>query len=304
MDDWSTNMRGFITIIALLLPALGPACSMQGGEQSLLEQGRGQAQAAAMETGSMAPHAASLTAEGMPRFSKFDLPVAAMPYSKGQWVWAAVPLDYGFNRWTIVQGLFIEAAEGHGLVSALSAALTPSAFIHPLEPAGDLKPGHPVLVHKGLEAVFGRVVEVTDEGISVSFHAGKGAGRGTFQPDRVMSLLGEKPVMGAPVVFRAGQGRAIGRLVLATETKACVLSPAGELLELPAGEVEFIPLSRIYAAGAQVMVQRPVEAGILEPAVVTEVMPGGAVFKAKTQDHEIHIVSYACIGPASLQTSP
>lgn len=296
-------MSGKYEIVMLLLLALALACSMQGGDESLLDKGRGQAEAASMETGSV-PRAASLTAEGMPRFSGYDLPVVDMPYSKGEWVWAVVPLDYGFKTWTLVQALFHEAADGHALVSSLSASLTPSAFIRSLAPAVDAKPGQPVLVHKGLEAAFGRVTEVTEEGIGVSFCTGKGAGQGTFPPDRVLSLLGESPVMGAPVSFRTGEGRVIGRFVFSTEAKTLVLSPDGALIELPQGEVEFINLSRAYQAGAQVMVQKPGDAGALEPAVVTEVMPGGAALHVRTGDGEIHTLSCGCIGPASLQTAP
>lgn len=291
-------------IVMLLILTLALACSMQGGDESLLEQGRGQAEAASMETGSLVPRAASLTAEGMPRFSGYDLPVVDMPFSKEEWVWAVVPLDYGFKKWTLGQALFLEAAEGHALVSSLSASLTPSAFVRPLAPAEDLKPGQPVLVHKGLEAAFGRVTEVTEEGTVVTFCTGKGVGQGTFPPDRVLSLLGESPVMGAPVSFRTGEGRVIGKFVFSTGAKTFVLSPAGALLELPQEEVEFINPSRSYQVGAQVMVQKPGEGEALEPAVVTEVMPGGAALRARTGDGEILTLSCGCIGPASLQTDP
>lgn len=291
-------MSGFRTIIALLLLAPGPGCSFPGGEKALMEQKGGKAEAAVVEIGSVVQGAAKLTAEGMPRFSGYDLPAADMPYEKGQWVWAAVPMDYGFKRWTIVQALFVEAVEGHALVSALSASLTPSAFLRPLEPAADAKPGEPVLVHKGLEAAFGRVVEVTEEGIEVTFCAGKGVGVGLFPPGRVMSLVGESYALGAPVVFRTGEGRAIGRFVFETGAKAYVVSPAGALLELPRDEIELINMTKHYAAGAQVLVQKP--GALLSPAVLTKVMPGGAAYRAKTEDGESLTVSYGCIGPAGL----
>lgn len=298
-------MRGFITIFMsiFLVHALG--CSLSGGDKALLEQGGGRAEAAVNGNGSLVQRSVNLTAEGMTRFSGFSLPEVDMPYAKGQWVWAAVPMDYGFSRWTVVQAMFIEAAGGHALVSALSASLTPSAFLRPLEPALDARPGEPVLVHKGLEAAYGRVLGVADEGISVTFCTGKGVGQGTFPADHVLSLKAQSPVIGAPVEVRTSEGRVIGRYVFGTDEKVYVILPSGKLLELPSGEIEPVKLTRQLPTGAQVLVQKPGDPqAVLAPAVLTGAVPGGAAYTARMEDGESLTVPYGCVRPGGSQAAP
>jgi len=282
-------------IIILLATAALPACRLPDWTWESDEQPAAsgkKALAVVTAEGEQKAAAEAVMEAQLPRFTKIALARADMPYEKGQWVWAAVPTSSSLDRWIIARVIFRKAVDDHALVSGPSYALTPSAFVQPSPgetPATEA--GKPVLVHKGLDTLVGRVLEVTADGLKIAFCAGDRAVEEIFPPERVRLLTGKEPTLGAPVVYEEGGKRVIGRAVTSTGEKTVVLGPDGKLVERARSELDCVDLTRVYQPGGAVLVMRAAgAASALEPARITEILSGGAGYVVETGGGETFTV--------------
>jgi hypothetical protein len=273
-------------IVILLAAAALPACKLPDWEWESEEQPAApgkKAPAFVMAEGEKRAATEAVMESQLPRFTKIALARADMPYEKGQWVWAAVPTSASLDHWIIARVIFRKAVDDQALVSGPSDALTPSAFVQPSSgatPAPEV--GRPVLIHKGLGTLVGRVLEVTEDGLKIAFCAGDKMVEEIFSQERVRLLGGKELTLGAPVVYEEGGKRVIGRAVTSTGEKTVILGPDGRLVEHARSEISPVDLSKTYQPGGAVLVMRPGgTAATLEPARITEVLSAGYVVEAE-----------------------
>jgi len=210
-------------------------------------------------------------------------------------VWAPTPIG---RTWDVVNFAVatVHRVEGNQVVLRAGQLefTVPAAVLLPVRSPGKLAGGTPVLAAMGLTGEWAKVVESTDQAVTVHLVFAQEVVARTLAPDAVLPL--DKKGPGSPVAVWRQNGAEFGMLIYLDGERAGVIGYAGRLDWVPAAQVRFVPLD--IALKKNVSLMSPY-ADRLEEVRVLEVLENGAaarvLFVSRPEEPGINprVVPYA-----------